>query len=126
MPKNISRKTTPDGIVYIRRNPQDGSVYATTLDFSKYVMEPPLETVRVPVPPDKLIMDYVREEAERCAKLCEAIPDDIEFLVHCIRYSVQPSEIEDRRSRFNEFKGLSHTQAEALMMQPDPDLEDLM
>jgi hypothetical protein len=34
--------------VYIRRSPTDGSVYATTQDFSKFIMEPPLETVRLP------------------------------------------------------------------------------
>jgi hypothetical protein len=62
---------------------------------------------------DKLIIDYVREEAERCAQLCEAIPNDPEFLKHCILYAVQPSEIEERRKRFDEF--------------PKPDnFEDLM
>jgi hypothetical protein len=67
MPKSTSQKMTPKRrpqplletinhgrsksdsvIVYIRRSPVDGSVYATTLDFSKYIMEPPLEVVRVP------------------------------------------------------------------------------
>jgi hypothetical protein len=35
--------------VYIRRRPVDGSVYATTCDFSKFLREEPLETLRIPV-----------------------------------------------------------------------------
>jgi len=33
--------------VYIRRRPLDGKLYATRFDFSQFVKEPPLATVRV-------------------------------------------------------------------------------
>lgn len=33
--------------VYIRRRPSDGKAYATIQDFSRYIKEPPLETVRL-------------------------------------------------------------------------------
>lgn len=35
--------------VYIRRRPTDGGVYATTYDFSRFIREEPLETLRIPV-----------------------------------------------------------------------------
>lgn len=38
--------------VYIRRRPADKVAYATTCDFSKFVMEPPIETIYVRVPKD--------------------------------------------------------------------------
>jgi hypothetical protein len=53
--------------------------------------------------PDKLTMEYIEEERERCAQLVMAMSHDHEFLIHCIRYSVQPSEVEERRKRFEEF-----------------------
>lgn len=62
---------------------------------------------------DKLIMDYVEQERERCAQLCEAI-EDSKFLAYCIRTPVMPNEIEHWRKRFDE---LSTT---------DDDIEDLM
>lgn len=51
--KNISPRALDwlcNGVpVYIRRRPSDGKVYATTFDFSKFVREDPLATLRVPV-----------------------------------------------------------------------------
>lgn len=38
--------------VYIRRRPADGVPYATTYDFSKFLTEAPLETVRVQIAKD--------------------------------------------------------------------------
>lgn len=40
--------------VYIRRRPADGVAYATTFDFSKFIKEAPLETMRLPVEKDTL------------------------------------------------------------------------
>lgn len=40
--------------VYIRRRPVDGVAYATTYDYSKFMSEAPLETMRVHVPKDAL------------------------------------------------------------------------
>lgn len=36
--------------VYIRRRPADGVAYATVHDFSKFVTEAPIETLRIRVP----------------------------------------------------------------------------
>lgn len=38
--------------VYIRRRPSDGIAYATTTDFSKFLTEAPLETIRVTIKKD--------------------------------------------------------------------------
>lgn len=56
--------------VYIRRRPADGSVYATTSDFSKFIKEPPLETLRVPVGG---IEDIRKWEPEKDPRVIEAI-----------------------------------------------------
>jgi hypothetical protein len=40
--------------VYIRKRPIDGAVYATTFDFSKFIREAALETMRVHVPKNAL------------------------------------------------------------------------
>lgn len=55
--RRIERNLTPRALdwacngvpVYIRRRPVDGAVYATTFDFSKFVRDEPLETLRLPV-----------------------------------------------------------------------------
>jgi hypothetical protein len=72
---------------------------------------------------DKLIMDYVSEERNRCILLCEALTKgvwfaDREFLIHCIEYSVQPNEVEARRKRYAEFPSVA--------ADVDPEIEDLM
>ena len=51
---------------------------------------------------EKLIMDWVEEERARCLALVVALDGEKSFLLHCIVYSVQPSEIDERRKRFNE------------------------
>jgi hypothetical protein len=38
--------------VYIRRRPIDGVAYATTYDFSQFIKEPPLHTMRVRINKD--------------------------------------------------------------------------
>jgi hypothetical protein len=38
--------------IYIRRRPIDGVAYATINDFSKFVKEPPLDTMRVRITKD--------------------------------------------------------------------------
>jgi hypothetical protein len=57
---------------------------------------------------DKFIIHYVSEERNRCLALCDEMDwstgDDKEFLMHCIEYSVQPGEVEERRKRFNEMQ----------------------
>jgi len=65
---------------------------------------------------DKLTMAYVEEERARCAQLCLTLAGgpDKAFLIHCINYSVQPSEIDDRRTRYEE------------MASEDAGLEDLL
>ena len=66
---------------------------------------------------EKLIMDWVEEERARCLALVVALApdgDEKSFLLHCIVYSVQPSEIDERRKRFNELSA------------PYDDVEDLM
>lgn len=66
---------------------------------------------------DKFTMVYVEKERERCAQLCAVLARgaDKDFLIHCINYSVQPSEIKERRARFAEFPSA-----------PADDIEDLM
>ena len=57
MSRRAERHVTPRALdwmcngvpVYIRRRPADGSVYATTYDFSRFIREEPLETLRIPV-----------------------------------------------------------------------------
>jgi hypothetical protein len=64
---------------------------------------------------NKLIMDYIEEERERCAVLAAKLArgPDRDFLIHCINYAVQLSEIEERRKRFIEMTVIE-------------DIEDLM
>ena len=58
--------------VYIRRRPTDGVAYATTYDFSRFIKEPPLATVRVRIE-DATTVTF--EELKQCpqvrAKLAE-------------------------------------------------------
>jgi len=57
--------------VYIRRRPADGSVYATTFDFSKFLPhEPPLETLRIGVGD---VYDIRAWEPEKDPRVIEAI-----------------------------------------------------
>lgn len=51
--------------VYIRRRPADGTLYATTFDFSKFVRDEPLETLRIPIGDLKGIRDWDPEADER-------------------------------------------------------------
>lgn len=53
--------------VYIRRRPIDGVAYATTYDFSRFIKEEPLETMRVRVPKDAL-RDWDAEKDPRVIK----------------------------------------------------------
>ena len=64
---------------------------------------------------EKLIMDYIEEERARCAALATKLARgfDKDFLVHCIEYSVQPIETDERRKRFAEMTVIE-------------DIEDLM
>lgn len=65
--------------------------------------------------PDKFTYDYVQEERERCAQLCEALQEtcDRGFLAYCIRAPVMPNEIDHWRQRYAETS-------------PVDDVEDLM
>jgi hypothetical protein len=56
--------------VYIRRRPADGTVYATTADFSMFLREEPLETLRIPVGD---ISDIRAWEPEKDPRVLEAI-----------------------------------------------------
>jgi hypothetical protein len=60
-------------------------------------------------------MSWVEEERARCAALATKLARgaDRDFLIHCINYSVQPIETDERRKRFAE-------------MTPVEDIEDLM
>jgi hypothetical protein len=60
-------------------------------------------------------MSWVEEERDRCAALAVKLArgTDRDFLIHCINFSVQPSETDERRKRFDE-------------MTPVEDIEDLM
>lgn len=62
-----------------------------------------------------MIQDYIEEERARCAALAMKLARgfDKDFLIHCIEYSVQPIETDERRKRFDE-------------MTPVEDIEDLM
>ena len=64
---------------------------------------------------EKLIMEYVEEERARCAALAAKLArgTDRDFLIHCINYSVQPIETDERRKRFDEMTVIE-------------DIEDLM
>lgn len=53
--------------VYIRRRPLDGKLYATMFDFSQFVKEPPLATVRVRLAKDTP-KDFKPEEHESVLK----------------------------------------------------------
>lgn len=53
--------------VYIRRRPADNKLYATTYDFSQFIKEPPLATVRVPVGADTP-RDFKPEEHPKVLK----------------------------------------------------------
>jgi hypothetical protein len=57
--------------VYIRRAPVDGKAYATTYDYSRFIKEPPLETVRLMVKPDTLASWKPEEDPRILAKLAE-------------------------------------------------------
>lgn len=51
--------------VYIRRRPADGAVYATTTDFTRFITEPPLETLRIPLESVEHIRYWQPEADER-------------------------------------------------------------
>lgn len=53
--------------VYIRRRPFDGVIYATTHDFSRFIDEPVLATVRVPITAETPA-DFNPEEHESVLK----------------------------------------------------------
>lgn len=54
---------------------------------------------------ERIVMEYVEEERARCAALVAKLARgaDRDFLIHCINYSVQLIEIDERRKRFLEF-----------------------
>ena len=61
-----------------------------------------------------MVMSWVEEERARCAALAAKLGGlDKDFLVHCIEYSVQPIETDERRKRFVEMTVIE-------------DIEDLM
>lgn len=67
--------------------------------------------------PASSVMDYIREERERCAALVELMDwstgDDKQFLLYCINAPWYPDEIDEARKRFGE-------------LAPADDFEDLM
>jgi hypothetical protein len=54
--------------VYIRRRPSDGKVYATTADFSRFIREEPLETLRISFASIDDIRNWEPEADERVKK----------------------------------------------------------
>lgn len=44
--------------------------------------------------PASMIMDYIREERQRCAELVKLIRDDHAFLIQCIENGMWPDELE--------------------------------
>lgn len=64
--------------------------------------------------PASLIMDFIREERERCAALVAMCkPSETKFLLYCINAPWYPDEIDTARKRFGE-------------LAPADDFEDLM
>jgi hypothetical protein len=57
--------------VYIRRRPADGVAYATTYDFSRFIKEAPLATMRLRVEKDTLATWEPETDPRVIAKLKE-------------------------------------------------------